>query len=109
MAFDSTLADRIRESLGRRKGVTEKTLFGCACFLLRGNVLVGAWNDSLIARVGPDEYELSLLEPHVKEFDIPGKPMTGWVRVRPEGVEGDEQLNDWVGLALKFVSTLPAA
>ena len=107
MAFDDTLAERIRECLARRKGVEEKKLFGCACFLLGGNVLVGVWKDSLIARVGPDEYGDALLEPHVREFDITGRPMTGWVRVGPGGVEDDEQLNDWIQRAMKFVSKLP--
>ena len=63
MAFDETLAARIRQALARKKGVEEKKLFGCACFLLGGNVLVGVWKDSLIARVGPDQYEDALLEP----------------------------------------------
>ena len=49
-----------------------------------------------MARVGPDGYEDALLEFHVKEFDITGRPMTGWVLVEPEGVEDDEQLHDWV-------------
>jgi hypothetical protein len=28
MAFDTKLADRIRERLGKRKGLTEKKMFG---------------------------------------------------------------------------------
>lgn len=108
MAFDRTLAERVRECLARRKGIEEKTLFGCACFLLRGNVLVGVWKDSLIARVGLDGYEDALLEPHVKEFDITGRPMKGWVRIGTAGVEDDEQLGDWVQRSLRFVSKLPA-
>ena len=30
-------------------------LFGCIGFLLNGNMLVGVWKESLIARLGPDE------------------------------------------------------
>jgi hypothetical protein len=108
MAFDESLAARIREALARKKNVEEKKLFGCPCFLLGGNVLVGVWKDSLIARVGPDGYEDALLEPHVREFDITGRPMKGWVRVGPLGVESDEQLTDWIQRALKFVAKLPA-
>jgi hypothetical protein len=108
MAFDPTLADRIRECLARRRGVAERTLFGCRCFLVGGNVLVGVWGDSLVARVGPKEYGDALLEPHVREFDITGRPMTGWVRVGPAGVEGDEQLAGWIRRATRFVSKLPA-
>jgi hypothetical protein len=108
VSYDETLADRIRECLSHHKGIEERTLFGCACFLLNGNVLVGVWKDALIARVGPDAYANALLEPHVREFDITGRPMTGWVRVGPEGVEDDEQLHGWVDRALEFVSRLPA-
>jgi hypothetical protein len=109
MAFDDTLADRIRECLNRRKRTEERALFGCACFMLDGNVLVGVWKDSLIARVGPVGYEEALLEPHVRAFDITGRPMKGWVQVEPEGVEGDEQLNGWIERAWAFVSELPVA
>ena len=64
--------------------------------------------DSLIVRLGPDEGVEALLEPHVKEFDITGRAMKGWVLVEPEGIEGDEQLGGWIQRAVKFVKTLPA-
>ena len=108
MAFDETLAARIRQALARKKNVEEKKLFGCACFLLGGNVLVGVWKESLLARVGPDGYEDALLEPHVKEFDITGRPMRNWVLVEPAGVEDDDQLGGWIQRAVKFVGSLPA-
>ncbi len=77
MAFDEALADRIRRGLARKKGVEEKKMFGSICFLLNGNMLVGVWKNFLIARLGPDQAEEALLEPHVKEMDITGKPMKG--------------------------------
>jgi hypothetical protein len=107
MAFDEALAARIREALARRKGVGEKRLFGCVCFMLDGNALAGVWKDRLIARLGPDEGEAALREPHVRAFDITGRPMQNWVAVEPEGVEDDEQLKAWVERATKFVQTLP--
>ena len=55
-----------------------------------------------------DEGEAALREPHVRQFDITGRPMKGWVLVEPEGVEDDEQLKVWIGRAMKFVRTLPA-
>ena len=108
MAFDESLASRIRDTLARRKGVQEKKMFGGVGFLLNGNMLVGVWKDSLIVRLGPDEGDEALKEPHVKEFDITGRPMKGWVLVEREGVEGDEQLGGWIERATKFVKTLPA-
>jgi TfoX/Sxy family transcriptional regulator of competence genes len=107
MAFSEALAERIRQALARRKNVEEKKMFGGVGFLLNGNMLVGVWKDSLIARLGPDEGDEALWEPHVKEFDITGRPMKGWVLVEPEGVEDDDQLKGWIQRARKFVGKLP--
>ena len=70
-------------------------------------MLVGVWKDSLIARLGPDDGEAALWEPHVKVFDITGRPMKGWLLVEPEGVEDDDQLKAWVERAIKTVEMLP--
>jgi TfoX/Sxy family transcriptional regulator of competence genes len=55
MAFNQALAERIRQCLGRHKGVEEKKMFGGIGFLLNGNMLVAVWKDQLIVRLGPDE------------------------------------------------------
>ena len=47
MAFDESLAVRIRDTLARKKGVEEKKMFGCVCFMLDGNALAGVWKDRL--------------------------------------------------------------
>jgi len=107
MAFDENLAERIRQRLARRKNIEEKKMFGGVGFLLNGNLLVGVWKDSLIVRLGQDQGDEALLEPHVKVFDITGKPMKNWVLVEPEGIKDDEQLNGWIQRAVKFVGKLP--
>jgi len=84
MAFSETLAERIRRGLARKKNIDEKKMFGGIGFLLNGNMLVGVWKDSLIVRLGDEQGEEELLEPHVKKFDITGRPMKGWVLVGPE-------------------------
>jgi hypothetical protein len=71
-------------------------------------MLVGVWKDSLCVRPGPEQAEEALPEPHVKEFDITGKSMKGWVLVEPEGVEDDDHLNGWIERVLMFVKALPA-
>ena len=77
-----------------------------APFLLNGNPLVGVWMDSLIARVGKDAYDAALQEEHVREFDITGRPMRGWVVIDPDGIDRDLQLTHWVDQATVFVRTL---
>ena len=107
MAFTESLASRIRDAVARMRGVTEKKMFGGVGFLLNGNMLVGVWKSSLIARLGPEDGQAALLEPHVREFDITGRPMKGWVMVEPDGIEDDGQLKAWIQRALRFVETLP--
>lgn len=77
MAFDESLAGRIRDALARKKSVQEKKMFGCICFFLNGNALAGVWKNALIARLGPDEGAAALREPNVREFDITGNDALG--------------------------------
>lgn len=108
MAFSESLAARIRDVLARTKGVEEKKMFGGVGFLLNGNMLVGVWKHSLIVRLDPEEGAEALRTPHVRPFDITGRPMKGWVLVEPEGIDLDEQLKEWIARATRFVETLPA-
>lgn len=108
MAYSKSLVERIRHLVSRQRGISEKKMFGGVCFLLNGNLLVGVWKDSLIARIGKDAYEAALQEDDVREFDVTGRPMTGWVMVEPDGIDSDQQLQHWVNQATLFVRTLPA-
>jgi hypothetical protein len=107
MAYDETLADRIRPLIGRERGFSEKKMFGGIGFLLGGNMCVGVWKEFLIARIGPDEYEDCLAQPHVREFDITGRAMNGWVMVEPEGTDNNSDLQKWIDRATTFVRVLP--
>ncbi len=108
MPYNSFIAGGIRDLLAHKLNIEEKKMFGGIGFLLNGNMLVGVWKDSLIVRLGIDAYEQALMEPNVKEFDLTGRPMKGWVMVEPEGIEEDDQLKTWIERATKFVETLPA-
>jgi TfoX N-terminal domain len=108
MVYSASLADRIRQALGRRSGVQEKKMFGGVGFLLGGNMCVGVWKSSMVARLGPEQAAEALRQPHVGEFDITGRAMKGWVLIAPEGIDEDSQLRDWIDRAAMFVGTLPA-
>lgn len=108
MAYSETLAQRIRQRLARRKNVQEKKMFGGIGFLFNGNMCIGVWKESLVVRVGPDQYDDALGQPFASEFDVTGRAMTGWVLVAPEGIEDDDLLQEWIQRAVKFVRKLPA-
>lgn len=107
MAFSESLAQRIRDTLARKRKIEEKKMFGGLGFLLKGNMLVGVWHSSLLVRLGPDQTEMALKKDHVSEFVMKGRASKTFVLVAPEGVEHDDQLMGWIERAEEFVETLP--
>ena len=107
MAYDEVVAERVRVALKRRKGVTEKKMFGGICLLLNGNMVGGVVNDDLMIRVGPDAYEDALEEKHARPMDFTGKPLRGMVYVEPKGYEKNADLKAWLDRGLKFARSLP--
>ena len=107
MPFDAQLADRVRGLTSPRKGFAEKKMFGGIGFLLNGNMCVGVWKEFLIVRLGLKNYQSALNQPFVKEFDITGKAMRGWVMIEPDGIKKHSSLSSWIGSAIRFVRTIP--
>jgi TfoX/Sxy family transcriptional regulator of competence genes len=108
VAYDEQLAERIRSTLKRRRGISEKQMFGGLAFLHRGNMFCGVVKHDLMVRVGSSEYETALARAHVHEMDFTGRPLKGMVYVRPPGVRGAQQLKFWVDRGLEFARSLPA-
>jgi TfoX/Sxy family transcriptional regulator of competence genes len=107
MAYDETLAERTAEELGDEPDLSEKKMFGGLAFLINGNMAVGVSGNSLMVRVGPEEYESALDEPGVNVFDKTGRPMRGWVLVSSLSISDSDGLAYWVGRGRKFASALP--
>ena len=107
MAYDEAVAARVRRAVGRRQGLTEKKMFGGLAFLLRGHMCCGVVGDELMVRVGPEEYQTALANPHARPMDFTGKPLTGFVYIAPRGLASDRNLDSWLRKATAFVSTLP--
>jgi len=61
----------------------------------------------LMARVGPEQYETLLERDHTLKMDFTGKPMKGMIYVKPQGLNTDENLNEWLHFCIEFIYTLP--
>jgi len=108
VAYDESLADRMRTALGSEPGISEKKMFGGLAFMAGGHMVIGIIGDLLVARVGPVQYEQELSRPHVRPMDFTGRPMRGYVYVEPPGFAADADLSYWIGACIAFVRTLPA-
>ena len=106
MAYDETLADRVRTVLAGRP-FEERKMFGGLAFLFLGNMGVGIVDRELMVRVGPDAHESALARPHARPMDFTGKPMTGYVFVSPRGVAHTSALRVWVLRGADYAGALP--
>lgn len=106
MAYDEALANRVRDALSGREGLSEREMFGGIAFMLDGNMACGVIGEDLMLRLGPDA-ERALAKPHTRPMDFTGKPMKTTIYVDPEGTASDEALAAWVDAAADFASILP--
>ena len=106
MAYDESLAERIRELMLGEPELSERKMFGGLAFMLDGHMFCGIVGDELMLRLGADGAERALEQAHVRPMDFTGRPMTGMVFVAPEGLRGGA-LQRWLGKAAAFVRTLP--
>ena len=58
-------------------------------------------------RTAPEDYEAALAEQHVREFEMRGKKMGGWLIVARDGLESDEDLAEWVDAGADYAASLP--
>ena len=104
MAYDESLAERIRPLLAHRDDVREQKMFGGLAFMVGDKMCVGVTNDDLMVRLGADD--AALKRPHTRPMDFTGRPMKGFVFVAPDGIKTKRQLQAWVDLALAYRATL---
>ena len=106
MAYDESLAARIRDWLGDAPGVTERKMFGGICFMVNGNMCAGVTKDRLMARVGAPNYQEALKRPGAYEMEFTGRPMVGMVFVNAGDVASNATLTSWLEPCLTFASSL---
>ena len=103
MAYDEELAERIRRGLrNMRVRFQEKRMMGGLCFMVNRKMCVGVEKNRLMARIDPAVYGASLRRKGCLPMDFTGRPMRGFVFVTPAGLATDDQLNDWLRLAVEF-------
>jgi hypothetical protein len=107
MAFDEKLADRIRTQLGKRKGLSEKQMFGGLAFLVNGNMSCGVHGSEMIVRIDPAETDNALAQKHTRLFDLTGRPMKGWILVQSAGTKSQAALAKWVDMGVGYAASLP--
>jgi len=85
-----------------------RQMFGYPTCVLRGNMLMGLHEDSLILRLAEADRAEFLSRHHAATFEpMPGRPMKEYVVVPPSLVS-DDAIGDWVRRSLAYAKQLPA-
>lgn len=107
MAYDTTIEQQIDGLIAPRGNIEKKKMFGGVCYLTRGNMCFGIWQEYLIVRTDPATAQLQLQREHVRPFDVTGRPMRGWLMVAREGLPNNRALQGWLAMGRDFALTLP--
>ena len=108
MAYNLELEQHIDVIALPWEGIEKKRMFGGLCYLLNGHIAFGIYHDELIVRLGCEKKTSDVLcRPHIRPFDITGRPMRGWVMVSPAGWEDEAELDIWLREGRAFAESLP--
>ncbi len=107
MPYNTILEDKIEDVIHQWEGIEKKKMFGGICYLVNSNMAFGVWKDSLIVRMAPAVAAEKLSHAHVRQFDITGKPMRGWVMVEKDSWGKTDELPGWLEIGRSFALSLP--
>lgn len=63
---------------------------------------IGITNNELMARINPEIQEKLLKKAGARMMDFTHRPMKGYLNVSAEGIDMDEDLNEWIQHCLDF-------
>ena len=106
MPRDPGLEELIRADLPR-EAFAEKAMFGGWAWLMNGNLVCGAREDGMLARLGKGNDGWALAIEGVGPMISRGRAMGGWVRAGPAAYGDDALRRRLLSAALDFVRTLP--
>lgn len=103
MAVDEYQVQRMRKALKEHISTwNEKRMFGGLCFMVDEKMCFGTFRDGMMARVNPEEIEELCKRDGASPMIHGGRPMTGFLRIEPEGFDMDDDLDFWIQKCLEY-------
>jgi TfoX/Sxy family transcriptional regulator of competence genes len=100
MAYNEKTAEKVREALKGTRKLVEKKMFGGIAFMVNDKMCVGVDKDDLMIRCDPKDNDSLLAKKGVRQFDLTGKPMKGWLLVSPAAANSKKDFDWWIEFAL---------
>jgi TfoX/Sxy family transcriptional regulator of competence genes len=104
MAYDTRLADRVRQYLQQEPGieVEEKTMFSGLAFMINGKMCVNVAGNRLMCRYDPALDAVLAEAPGYQPMIMRGKELSGYCYVEPEVLQTTKALTYWIRLCLEY-------
>lgn len=102
MAYNETLANRIRQHLSKLPNIEEKAMMGGLTFMYNQKMCVGIIKDELMCRIDPKLHEESVEKIGCRTIDFTKRPMKGYVMIDESGIKSKADFEYWINLALDF-------
>ncbi|MCX6358466.1 MAG: TfoX/Sxy family protein [Armatimonadetes bacterium] len=102
------LAEALEEAAAELPDVERRSMFGCPCLFVNGNMLAGAHFAGVFVRLGDADREECLALDGAAHFEpMPGRAMREYVVPPPPVVADAAALGAWLARAHAYVSQLP--
>jgi TfoX/Sxy family transcriptional regulator of competence genes len=86
----------------------QKLMFGYPSCVLRGNMFMSLYEDSLVLRLSESDRTRLVTEPDATPFEhMPGRPMREYVVV-PPALVSTSAIDDWIARSYAYAQQLPA-
>jgi len=102
MAYNTLLADRIRDRLVNHPKVEEKEMMGGLTFMVDDKMCVGIIKDELMCRIDPGLHDAAVEKNGCRTMDFTKRPMKGFVMVNEAAMKSKRDFDYWMELALDY-------
>jgi TfoX/Sxy family transcriptional regulator of competence genes len=102
MAYNEALANRVRERLANLNNIVEKEMMGGLVFMYNDKMCVGIIKDDLMCRIDPEIHNEAVERTGCRTMDFTKKPMKGYIFIDDSGMRTQQELDNWIKLALDF-------
>jgi TfoX/Sxy family transcriptional regulator of competence genes len=104
MAYDTKLADQVREYLVRlaHLKIEEKKMFSGLAFMVNGKMCINVSGDNLMCRIDPALQEEIAERSGFQPMIMKGKELKGYCYVNPTGFKSRTDFEYWVDLCLSY-------
>lgn len=102
MAYNESLANRIRSRFSGMTNIEEKAMMGGLAFMVNNKMCVGIFKDEMMCRIDPEFHETAVEMRGCRTMDFTKRPMIGYVLIDETGVKTNAEFDYWINLCLDF-------